>query len=72
MIGYNGPGLTIAIGPTASEATRKAATALALIAGETGLTDMNRRKPVLRQATPESLNGNISPETVVLYIGEHP
>lgn len=66
------PGLIVTIGPTASDKTHKAASVLASVLGDIGLTDLNRKKPSAGQARPGSLAGGTPSDTVVLFVGRHP
>ncbi len=72
--GDNGWGITLAVRRKSSLATRNAANALASAFVNSGVTDMNKQKPVARVVDAGSVidRENGPPETIVLYVGRHP
>lgn len=72
--GDNGWGITLAVRRKSSLATRNAANALASAFVYSGMTDMNKQKPVARVVDAGSVidRENGPPDTIVLYVGRHP
>jgi len=72
--GDNGWGVSIAVRPNSSGRTREAARALATALGDCGLTDGLQQKPeaVVAEKGTQFERENGPPETIVLWIGEHP
>lgn len=72
--GDMGWGVTVVVSRKSSPNTRNAAAALVSALADCGLTDMNRRRPVLGIAQAGSVidRENTPPETILLYVGRHP
>jgi len=72
--GYNGWGVTLGVRRNSSPETRRAADTLASAFADCGVTDMQGNRPAARVVSAGSNvdRENGSPDTIVLFVGEHP